>query len=144
MRIRFSPKSYYPMTLENNLLSLFTVRDAQQERKGCFYLAYTPCFRQSSRHFTHRQALHLEWDLICQLFKIVWADLHHGTKSRKLNLLVLPISHPIPLTSAGISHTEHRSQLYCWRQKQPQLSHYKSNAEPSHERHGIITQVFIL
>lgn len=59
-------------------------------------------FQQSSRHFTQRQALHLEWDLICQLLKTVWADLHHFI-SRKLNLLVLPISHPIPLTSAGIS-----------------------------------------
>lgn len=144
MRIRFFPKSCYPMTLESNLLLLFPDRDAWRERKGSFYLAYTSCFQQSSRHFTQRWALHLEWDLIHQLFKTVWADLHHWIKSRKLNLLIPPISHPIPLTSAGISQTEDRSQLYCWRHKQPRLSRQKSNAEPSQERHGIITQVFTL
>lgn len=85
-----------------------------------------------------RRAPHLEWDLICQLFKIVWADLHHGIKSTKQNLLALPISHPIPPDKCW-----HVSD--CWRQKQPQLSYYKSNAEPPHKgMWGIITQVFTL
>lgn len=57
-------------------------------------------------------------------------------------MLVLPTPHPIPLTNAGISQGGDMGRLYDSGQKQPQLSHYKPNVEPSDEKHGLVTQVF--